>query len=230
MSGGCVGPRTCTVLRFHRRLEMTLYSYIVAQDGGFAPNPFFGYCTLACCKPGIRKHATPGDWIVGLSPKSDGYRVVYYMKVDDVIPFHQYWKRFRRKRPNVNGNLKQKNGDNIYEPKVGGFLGYRQLPSAHSKSKFKSGEDREKMMRDLNGDHVLISRHFAYFGSEPRDLSSRIMERLRVGRGYRHLPEDIVEAFQKEVRRQGWTFGVHAKPRKWNEDDQSWKGSTCGGK
>ena len=36
---------------------MTLYSYTVAADTGFAPNPFHGFCTLACCKPGIRRTA-----------------------------------------------------------------------------------------------------------------------------------------------------------------------------
>ena len=36
---------------------MTVYSYIVAYDSGFAPNPFHGTCTLACCKPTIRRTA-----------------------------------------------------------------------------------------------------------------------------------------------------------------------------
>ena len=34
---------------------MKLYSYIVARDFGFAPNPFYGFCTLATCKPKIAK-------------------------------------------------------------------------------------------------------------------------------------------------------------------------------
>jgi len=36
---------------------MKVYSYIVAYDSGFAPNPFHGICTLACCKPTIRRTA-----------------------------------------------------------------------------------------------------------------------------------------------------------------------------
>ena len=28
-----------------------LYSYVLRKDTGFAPNPYSGYCTLACCKP-----------------------------------------------------------------------------------------------------------------------------------------------------------------------------------
>jgi len=42
----------------------SLYSYVVRYDSGFAPNPFGGYCTLATCKPEIRKTAQLGDWLV----------------------------------------------------------------------------------------------------------------------------------------------------------------------
>lgn len=31
-----------------------LYAYVMTYDTGFAPNPFYGVCTLACCKPKIR--------------------------------------------------------------------------------------------------------------------------------------------------------------------------------
>ena len=45
---------------------MKLYSYIITEDTGFSPNPFWGCCTLADCKPEIRRNAKVGDWIVGL--------------------------------------------------------------------------------------------------------------------------------------------------------------------
>lgn len=32
-----------------------VYEYVMTSDSGFAPNPFHGACTLACCKPKIRK-------------------------------------------------------------------------------------------------------------------------------------------------------------------------------
>ena len=48
---------------------MKLFSYIITHDIGFAPNPFFGYCTLANCKPVIRRTSKIGDWIVGISAK-----------------------------------------------------------------------------------------------------------------------------------------------------------------
>ncbi len=34
---------------------MIAYEYVMTSDIGFAPNPFYGVCTLACCKPKIRK-------------------------------------------------------------------------------------------------------------------------------------------------------------------------------
>lgn len=42
---------------------MRFYSYVIPRDYGFAPNPYFGYCTLATCKQKIRKNAQIGDWI-----------------------------------------------------------------------------------------------------------------------------------------------------------------------
>ena len=54
---------------------MKYFAYILAFDSGFAPNPFYGYCTLADCKPKIRKQAQVGDWIIGLgSKKSEWFK------------------------------------------------------------------------------------------------------------------------------------------------------------
>lgn len=47
-----------------------VFIYVVDRDFGFAPNPFHGYCTLATCKPGIRKSAAMGDWVVGMAAQS----------------------------------------------------------------------------------------------------------------------------------------------------------------
>ncbi|MFC0668681.1 hypothetical protein ACFSKY_14665 [Azotobacter chroococcum] len=98
---------------------MKLYSYVVARDFGFAPNPFFGFCTLATCKPKIRKHASVGDWVVGTGAKSTyDYkgRLIYAMQVSEVLSFDEYWNdaRFILKRPNLKGSLKVMYGDNIY--------------------------------------------------------------------------------------------------------------------
>lgn len=52
----------------------TLFSYVIPHDGGSAPNPYFGICTLAICKPVIRRTAKVEDWVVGLGAKKNSYR------------------------------------------------------------------------------------------------------------------------------------------------------------
>ena len=42
---------------------MKLYSYIVVSDNGYAPKPTGGVCTLAYCKPTLRRVAQPSDYV-----------------------------------------------------------------------------------------------------------------------------------------------------------------------
>ena len=49
---------------------MKLYSYIITRDYGFAPNPYGGMCTLATCKPVIRRKAQIGDWVAAIGGSS----------------------------------------------------------------------------------------------------------------------------------------------------------------
>lgn len=111
-----------------------LFSYVVVSDSGFAPNPFWGYCTLAACKPAIRRAAAIGDWVAGLSPKAFGNRLVYAMEVTDKIPIDAYFAdaRFWAKQPDfTRPELVWRQGDNFYEP--GPTPGqFRQLRSRHS--------------------------------------------------------------------------------------------------
>jgi hypothetical protein len=202
---------------------MTLYSYIVTSDTGFSPNPFFEYCTLACCKPEIRRQAQVGDWIVGLTPKAQGNTIVYYMRVDEVVEVGRYWidRRFLQKRPRHDKDVRLRCGDNIYEPFPAG--GFRQLPSQHSNGE---AENPERKSHDLGGRNVLISEAFAYFGSEGLTLPSEL-ECLIVGRGHRcRFSDDVKTQFLEFVRQSG--FGVHAPPRKWPGNDKSWKSVACG--
>ena len=60
-----------------------------------APNPFWGICTLVICRPGIRRAAKAGDWIVGTgssnSPIGDiSDRMVYAMRVSQKITMQEY--------------------------------------------------------------------------------------------------------------------------------------------
>src|SRR5947199_246516 len=78
----------------------------------------WGCCTLATCKPQIRKRAKAGDWIVGTGSVSNvgNDRIIYAMRVDEVLPLDGYDadRRFRKKRPRMAGSARQQVGDNIY--------------------------------------------------------------------------------------------------------------------
>src|SRR5437870_11983954 len=104
---------------------MTLYSYCLRYDHGAAPNPYWGYCTLVICKPAIRRHATCGDWIVGLgsveSPLGDiSTSVVYAMKVTrPPLAMSEYDKfcseSLRNKIPDMHSpDFRRRVGDCIY--------------------------------------------------------------------------------------------------------------------
>jgi len=75
-----------------------LFTYTIPIDDGAAPNPFRGMCSLAICKPGIRRAAKKGDWVAGLGSKNAhcgdlSRRLVYAMHVDEVVSLEDYDKR-----------------------------------------------------------------------------------------------------------------------------------------
>jgi len=63
-----------------------LFTYVIPNDGGFAPNPFIGVCALNCCKPVIRRTTQKGDWVAANTaadfPAGPGL-LVYAMRVTD---------------------------------------------------------------------------------------------------------------------------------------------------
>jgi hypothetical protein len=196
-----------------------LFSYVVASDSGFAPNPFWGILTLACCKPRIRLSAEPGDLLVGLTPSGLGNAVVYVARVQEKLTFREYWrdKRFVPKRPDMKASaIIQRCGDNIYEPTQAGS--FRQLPSGHS---YGLDENAANKAHDLGGRFVLTSGEFSYFGSEAIPLTDRFLS-LIVGRAHRcRFPEELVAEFN--TWRRTLPRGVHNRPRKWPKGDTSWR-------
>ena len=149
---------------------MRLYSYIVARDFGFAPNPFYGFCTLATCKPKIRAGASVGDWVIGTGAKTKydiAGRLIYAMQVSEVLDFDTYWNdpRFLAKRPDLNGSLKVIYGDNIYH-RVG-----KRWVQADSHHSLENGRpNKANIARDTGVDRVLVATKFVYWGkSAPVD-------------------------------------------------------------
>lgn len=162
------------------------FSYVITRDYGFAPNPFGGYCTLATCKPVIRRIAYPGDIIFGYSPKSDGNKLILAMKVTERISFNDYWNdpRFQYKKPVFNGSLVRTFGDNIYF-----FDGdtWHQADSHHSLE--DGNENYINLRRDTKSDSVLISTEYFYFGIDRIILPEQVKPEANITRGHRTVSE-----------------------------------------
>lgn len=163
-----------------------LYAYTITRDLGFAPNPFHGNCTLATCKPGIRKSANIGDWILGIGGanlSSVKGKCILLMKVTEKMNFDLYWKdpRFSIKKPVRNGSHIQMLGDNIYHKNGDNWI---QEDSHHSNA--DGSFNITNLERDTSSDNVLISSHFYYFGIDAIvvDLESIGYHRIR---GYKKI-------------------------------------------
>lgn len=165
---------------------MKIYSYVVPRDYGFAPNPFYGVCTLATCKPKIRNTAVIGDWIMGFGAANSGAKIagklIFAMKVDEKLSFNEYWSKdeYQCKKPIMNGSLKQNYGDNIYHKEKGIWL---QSDSHHSLEYGLVNIDN--LNKDTSTDAVLLSRKFWYFGKEAIEVPKDLLELVYRGRGHK---------------------------------------------
>lgn len=144
---------------------MAIYSYKITRDYGFAPNPFYGFCSLATCKPGIRRGAIAGDWVLGFGSAQKRSlfkeKLIYAMKIDKKITFDEYWTgaEYQCKKPIMNGSLKKNYGDNIYHREKGLWV---QADSHHSLN--DGNVNRFNLNRDTSSDAVLLAKEFWYFG------------------------------------------------------------------
>lgn len=202
-----------------------LYSYVVRYDSGFAPNPFYGYATLATCKPDIRKSAKIGDWVVG-SGSNDrrilrGGHLVHAMRITEVLSFEEYDAdpRFVQKKPYRTGSRKQSCGDNIYfRNQEGG--GWGQRDSFHTKD--NGGIDSRHVSRDTGVNRILVSNDFIYFGGYgpevPKDLvdvNGRWLCKRGIGRSV-FSEEKLITQFEHWVRSLG-DFGYRGAPYEWRQ-------------
>lgn len=185
---------------------MRLYSHVVKRDRGLAPNPFWGYCTVAVCTlnhMGIQ--AKEGDWLVGTTPKSRGDKVTYAMGVSEVLSFNEYFNdpRFEKKRPVADGTWRQRCGDNMYYRDDSGE--WRQRRSFYHR-------DSETIRQDLRHPRVFIGEHFYYFGNQAVHIPPEYTELVwrRQGCKRKHDPE-IVEGFLEWLRANSEP-GVHGVP------------------
>lgn len=188
-----------------------VFSYVVVADTGFAPNPFFGLCTLACCKPQLRKgvghrvlaatgcddvrqvEALPPDtvrnlniWVVGLAGTHlhDHVRrgVVFAMQVTGVTDFERYYLEHPEKRPVRTDPVTDQ------DPCWHGdaiYTGNDPATTLQICPSAHSDGDHENLgnkAHDLSGQYVLLSDHFVYFGPDAPWVP--LEQRLHHGRGH----------------------------------------------
>ena len=211
----------------------SLFSYVVRVDAGFAPNPYHGYCTLATCKPQIRKHASVGDWVIGTGSNAAGVgrgnHLVYGMRITEKLCTAQYWhdSRFECKKPILHHfSPEMRCGDNIYEPIETGE--WRQLPSYHSK--LDGCPDEEQMKHDTKVARVLVSCDFLYFGGQGPKLAEKFcregtFDLVKKGPGHkRERRECVISEFEKWLKSPK-TCGFQSNPR--DQDEIERKSESC---
>lgn len=143
---------------------MGMFAYKITRDFGFAPNPFHGLCTLATCKPHVRKGAREGDLVVGCGSAKNRLagRMIFIMRVTGKCTFQEYWDatRFVEKRPNFKSSRDRAYGDNIYHHDNAGQ--WLQERSHHT---FEDGSlNTDNLCQDTAVDAVLWSDDFVYWG------------------------------------------------------------------
>lgn len=178
---------------------MKLYSYCLRYDDGAAPNPYGGICTLAICKPAIRRTVEIGDWIVGLgsthSPIGDiADYVVYAMKVTDKMTMEGYDKfctaHCSQKIPRWRSREYSKRmGDCIYDYLSG------------DPPKLRWGNHTEaNRVRDLSGIYAVLSKHFYYFGDHPIKLPVNLRPIMHATQGHKSgLNQPYLELFVRWI-------------------------------
>ena len=223
--------------------NINYYFYIMTSDYGFAPNPFYGFCTLACCKPHIRKHAKREDWVIGLGSKPLKCRgnVIFAMEVTEILTFTEYYKdkRFLSKQPklHIKGvlrdlELKAKCGDNVYYKNSQG----KWIPNGglHQQSQDKK-KRCQHLKRDTKVDRVLISDHFFYFGNKSLTRSNKlfndIKEKMKNIRNFRYKDmkqegQELVNLL-KEYEKKNGKNNLYGEPINWKKDPAFKKPLKC---
>lgn len=182
-----------------------LYTYVVRDDTGLAPNPFWGWCTLAVCTPNHQgSRVEVDDWIAGFLAKDRGHRFLYAMEVSEILDLNDYYHdpRFRTKKPDLRGDWKARCGDNFYS---------RQEDGAWVQHRNRFHLDEVIKAKDTKFARAFIGKKFWYLGMSARELPAKLRP-LAGGRGTRvnHDPR-VVEEFRTWVEG-NFSLGVQDNP------------------
>lgn len=183
--------------------DMKIYAYQVPIDDGAAPNPYGGVCTLAICKPNLRKIAQVNDWIIGINSNN---KLIYTMKVTQILSMKEYdtftKESLNIKIPDIQSiDIEKHMGDSVYDFS-NDTITLRK--SVHSKC--------TKEM-DLAGKNVLLSALFYYFGSETKILPSEFKDIVNLDIDFIQLDKELEEIFFKWLYKQNFEQNkIYANP------------------
>ncbi len=186
----------------------TLYSYCISTDTGAAPNPFWNICTLNICKPGIRRNAKVGDWVVATGTVQSGFtnKVIYAMEVTRKLTMEEYdtfcKKELLQKIPNSSSKVyKERVGDCIYD--------FSTVPASIIGNIHNEGNRQT----DLNGNFTLLSDHFYYFGDKPEQLPDHLLPIVLQGQGHKSISNqphfhDFVDWILTQVKAKNLVYSL----------------------
>lgn len=196
---------------------MRLFSYCIPVDDGAAPNPFWDTCTLAICKPTIRRVSEVGDWVAGVGSKNvNGVdyseKLVYAMRIDEKLTFEEYNERcmndadLRKKIPDINHS--------VYERRVGDCLyDFTVDPDGAMRLGVHDESNRETDME--KGKFVLLSNHFYYFGDNAIEIREHLLGIVKQGQGHKsYANEGLKEEFVRWLEESTYEANrLHGNPQ-----------------
>lgn len=195
---------------------------MIARDYGFAPNPFYGICTLATCKPIIRKLAQINDWIIGTGSKQQSKHgcIVFAMRVTETLTYDGYWNdsRFQSKKPTLRGSKKQAFGDNIYHRKSKSHP-WQQENSHHSLA--DGSANALNVLHDTQSNRILLSSHYRYWGLNSPTIPAQFRDYDGVdvcaGRGHKsRFSEQFINDFVSWID-SFFDYGYLGEPIDWSK-------------
>ena len=178
---------------------MKLYSYAITEMGKNAPNPYFGYCTLAVGKPIIRKCAQEGDWIAVFGGERTAMqgKLIVLMQVDEILTYDEYWEdeRFREKRP-----VSDKEGVHIFGDNMYHHAGFKWVKEVSCIAENESTE-QVNLKIDTQTNRVLIASEFYYF-EEALEMPQEFSKLIAQGAGHSVCADkQVIEMFVGATRR-----------------------------
>lgn len=189
---------------------MRLCSYVVKIDSGFAPNPFWGFCTLAACTPNHQGlQLAEGDWILGNSSTDTDRRIIYAMRVSEVLDFDDYYhdERFSAKKASTNG-WRERCGDNIY---------FRDEDDEWAQGIAVKHTSQESIEQDTRNPRVFVSDHFFYFGENAPEMPLAYRSLLQTRQGCKYHRGEVVSAFVDWLEKT-YSPGILGEPRDRDEE------------